>query len=160
MKYHICIEAEAAGAIAEREDPTSESVGYLVEDTFEADNIEEATKIAKEWTAKRILSLPRDAVTVIIEEIETGQHHQLNMPVPSLESVMSEAEKTAQLERRYELLEISVHEADAEIARLKERCALLDSLLVEVLRSGYLNETACSPSWLREARNAVRVSLM
>jgi hypothetical protein len=158
MKYHICIETEAAGAIAEREDPTSESVGYLVEDTFEADNIEEATKIAKEWTAKRILSLPRDAVTVIIEEIETGQHHQLNMPVPSLESVMSEAEKTAQLERRYELLEISVHEADAEIARLKERCALLDSLLVEVLRSGYLNETACSPSWLREARKAVALS--
>jgi hypothetical protein len=94
MKYHICIEAEAAGAIAERENPTSESVGYLVEDTFEAENVEEATKIAKEWTSQRILSRPRDPVTVIIEEMETGQLRHLNVPFPSPKRI-SEAEKNA-----------------------------------------------------------------
>ena len=96
MKYHISIQAEAAGAIAERENPASESVGYLVEDTFEAENMEEATRIAKEWTAKRILSSLRDPVAVMIEEIETGRQDQINVPLPPLKS-MIEAEKDPQL---------------------------------------------------------------
>jgi hypothetical protein len=157
MKYHIYIEDEVAGDIAQREDPTSEGVGYLVQDTFEAENIQEATKIAKEWTAKRILSRPRDPVMVIIEEIETGQHRHLNVQIPSPKRI-SEAEENAQLQRRYERLEVSLREADAEIDRLKEHSALLDSLLVEALRLGYLNQSACSPSWLREARKAVAFS--
>jgi hypothetical protein len=43
----------------------------------------------------------------------------------------------------------------AEIARLRERCALLDSLLVEALRHKYIDESECSPRWLAEARSAV-----
>jgi hypothetical protein len=76
MKYHIHIEDEyeEAGDIAERENPASEGVGYLVEDRFEAENIEEATKITQEWIAKRIPSRLRDPVTVFIAELETGQH--------------------------------------------------------------------------------------
>ena len=46
-------------------------------------------------------------------------------------------------------------EKDAEIARLRERCALLDSLLGEALRHKYIDESECSPSWLAEARSAV-----
>jgi hypothetical protein len=43
----------------------------------------------------------------------------------------------------------------AEITRLRERCALLDSLLGEALRHKYIDESACSPTWLAEAKNAV-----
>jgi peptidoglycan hydrolase CwlO-like protein len=43
----------------------------------------------------------------------------------------------------------------AEIQRLRERVALLNSLLGEALRHGYLNASACSPTWLAEARKAV-----
>jgi hypothetical protein len=46
-------------------------------------------------------------------------------------------------------------EKDAEIARLRTRCALLDSLLGEALRHKYIDESACSPRWLAEARAAV-----
>ena len=41
-----------------------------------------------------------------------------------------------------------------EIAALKERCAQLESLLIESL--GYVNPKKCSPTWLKEARQAVR----
>jgi hypothetical protein len=43
-----------------------------------------------------------------------------------------------------------------EIRELRERNALLESLLSEALRLGYINEAACSPSWLKEARKTVR----
>jgi hypothetical protein len=46
-------------------------------------------------------------------------------------------------------------EKDAEITRLRERCALLDSLLGEAIRHKYIDESACSPSWLAEAKEAV-----
>ena len=57
MKYHIYIQDEEAGDISEQENPASEGVGYLVEDRFEAENLEEATKIAgvhsgaRDWRA-------------------------------------------------------------------------------------------------------------
>ena len=46
-------------------------------------------------------------------------------------------------------------EKDAEITRLRERCALLDSLLGEALRHKYIDENECSPRWLAEAKEAV-----
>jgi hypothetical protein len=46
-------------------------------------------------------------------------------------------------------------EIDAEITRLRERCALLDSLLGEAIRHGYLNERECPPTGLAEAKAAV-----
>jgi hypothetical protein len=83
MKYHIYIEDEEAGDIAERLNPASEGVGYLVEDRFEAKNFEGATTITQEWIAQRILSRPRDPVTVFIAELETGEHRQLKVTLPS-----------------------------------------------------------------------------
>jgi hypothetical protein len=82
MKYHIYIQDEEAGDIAERHNPASEGVGYLVEDRFEAENLEEATKIAQKWIAQRILSRPRDPVTVFIAELETGEHRHLKVTLP------------------------------------------------------------------------------
>jgi hypothetical protein len=58
MKYHIYIQDEEAGDIAERENPASEGVGYLVEDGFEAENLEEATKIAQKWIAHGFCHVP------------------------------------------------------------------------------------------------------
>lgn len=46
-------------------------------------------------------------------------------------------------------------EKDTEIARLRERGALLDSLLGEALRHKYIDESTCSPAWLAEAKAAV-----
>jgi hypothetical protein len=46
-------------------------------------------------------------------------------------------------------------EKNAEITRLRERCALLDSLLGEALRHKYIDESECSPRWLAEAKEAV-----
>jgi hypothetical protein len=83
MKYHIYIEDEEAGDIAERLNPASEGVGYLVEDRFEAKNFEGATTITQEWIPQRILSRPRDPVTVFIAELETGEHRQLKVTLPS-----------------------------------------------------------------------------
>lgn len=40
-----------------------------------------------------------------------------------------------------------------EVQHLRERCALLESLLAESLRHGYLKENV-SPSWLTEAHRA------
>jgi hypothetical protein len=57
--------------------------------------------------------------------------------VKAKESIMTESEK------------------DLEIAWLRERCALLDSLLGEALRHNYIDESACSPTWLLEAMDAV-----
>jgi hypothetical protein len=37
---------------------------------------------------------------------------------------------------------------DREIARLRERCALLESLLGEGIRGGYFDPSKCSASWL------------
>jgi hypothetical protein len=44
---------------------------------------------------------------------------------------------------------------DVEIARLRERVALLDSLLGECLRQHYYDEARVSQSWLAEAHKAV-----
>jgi hypothetical protein len=94
MKYHIYIQDEEAGDIAQATDPASEGVGYLVEDRFEAENLEEATKITREWIAKRILSRPRDPVTVFIAELETGEHRHLKVTLPSAKPITEAALKT------------------------------------------------------------------
>jgi hypothetical protein len=47
-------------------------------------------------------------------------------------------------------------EKDEEIARLRERAALLESLLYEALTMKYVDETQCRPGWLREAREATK----
>lgn len=50
-----------------------------------------------------------------------------------------------------------LQQSDKEIARLRERAALLESLLFEALTSGYINEKEASPArWLREAREATK----
>ena len=118
-----------------RENPASEGVSYLVEDRFEAENIEEATKITQEWIAKRIQSRLRDLVTVFIAELETGQHRHLKVTLPSAKPI-TEADK------------------NATIAGLKKRCALLDSLPGECLRHHY-SDAEVSQTWLVEARKAV-----
>jgi hypothetical protein len=87
MKYHIYIQDEEAGDIAERLNPASEGVGYLVEDRFEAENFEGATTITQEWIAQRILSRPRDPVTVFMAELETGEHRRLKVTLPSIKSI-------------------------------------------------------------------------
>jgi hypothetical protein len=46
-------------------------------------------------------------------------------------------------------------EKDAEIVRLRERYVELLQLLGEAMQNGYLDENACSPSWLKEAGRAV-----
>jgi len=46
-------------------------------------------------------------------------------------------------------------EKDQEVTRLRERCALLDSLLGECLRHRYYDDAQVSHSWLREAQKAV-----
>ena len=94
MKYHIYIQDEEAGDIAERHNPASEGVGYLVEDRFEAENFEEATTITQEWIAQRILSRPRDPVTVFIAELETGEDRHLKVTLPSAKPI-TEADKDA-----------------------------------------------------------------
>ena len=136
MTYHIYIQDEEAGDIAERLNPASEGVGYLVEDRFEAENFEGATTITQEWIAQRILSRPRDPVTVFIAELETGEHRQLKATLPSTKPI-TEADK------------------DATIAWFQKRCALLDNLLGECLRRHYYNEAAVSQTWLDEARKVV-----
>ena len=55
------------------------------------------------------------------------------------------------------LLELAA-EKDVEIARLRERVALLDSLLGECLRHHYYDEARVSQSWLAEARKAIETS--
>jgi hypothetical protein len=42
-----------------------------------------------------------------------------------------------------------------EIKHLRERCVLLESLLGEAIRYGYIDENTCSPSWLKESRKVV-----
>jgi len=136
MKYHIYIQDEEAGDIAERLNPASEGVGYLVEDRFEAENFEEASKITQEWIAQRIVSRPRDPVTVFIGELETGEHRHLKATLPCAKPI-TEADK------------------DATIAWLQKRCALLDNLLGECLRRHYYNDAAVSQTWLEDARKTV-----
>jgi hypothetical protein len=55
----------------------------------------------------------------------------------------------------YERHTISLMEKDAEITRLRKRCALLDSLLGECLRHHYYDDTEVSQTWLVEVRKAV-----
>jgi hypothetical protein len=136
MKYHIYIQAEEVGDIAERLNPASEGVGYLVEDRFEAENFEEATKVTQEWLAQRILSCPSGPLTAVIAELETGEHRRLRVTLPSAKPI-TEADK------------------DATIAWLQKRCALLDNLLGECLRCHYYNDVAVSQTWLDEARKSV-----
>ena len=45
---------------------------------------------------------------------------------------------------------------DREIARLRDRNALLESLLFEALKNGYINEQEASQRWLKEAREATK----
>jgi hypothetical protein len=46
-------------------------------------------------------------------------------------------------------------EKDEEIARLRKRVALLDSLLSECLRQHYYDDAQVSQTWLAEAQVAV-----
>jgi hypothetical protein len=55
----------------------------------------------------------------------------------------------------YALVSMTESEKDAEIVRLRERYVELLQLLGEAMHNGYLDENACSPSWLKEARRAV-----
>jgi hypothetical protein len=45
---------------------------------------------------------------------------------------------------------------DREIARLRERAALLESLLYEALANGYINGQEASSRWMKEAREATK----
>jgi ABC-type sulfate transport system substrate-binding protein len=81
MRYHIYIEDSTVDDLTELEGPTSDAVilaGYLEEKTIDAENIEEAIKMAREW-AKRLSSDVVDYVNVIVEELETGQHRQVQV---------------------------------------------------------------------------------
>jgi hypothetical protein len=49
-------------------------------------------------------------------------------------------------------------EKDAEIGRLQKRSAELEQLLGECIRNKYYDETACSPSWLKEAKAQLGVA--
>ena len=55
----------------------------------------------------------------------------------------------------YALVSMTESEKDAEIVRLRERYVELLRLLGEAMHNGYLDENACSPSWLKEARRVV-----
>ena len=57
--------------------------------------------------------------------------------------------------RRLALVSMTESEKDAEIVRLRERYVELLQLLGEAMHNGYLDENACSPSWLKETRRAV-----
>ena len=46
--------------------------------------------------------------------------------------------------------------SEQELEALRERAALLEQLLSEALRNGYIDEIACSASWLQDAKRAVR----
>ena len=59
MKYHIYIQDEEAGDIAQTTHPATEGVGYLVEDRFEAEN-SKSHQNTQEWIAQLIQSRPRD----------------------------------------------------------------------------------------------------
>ena len=81
MKYHIYIEDSIVPDIEKLEGPLSAGVihaGFVEEKTIEAENIEEAVKMAREW-AEDFSSDVVDHVTVIVEEIETGQHRRLEV---------------------------------------------------------------------------------
>jgi hypothetical protein len=45
--------------------------------------------------------------------------------------------------------------AGIEIKQLRTRIALLEQLLGEALRNGYIDQVAVSPSWLTEVRKAI-----
>ena len=82
MKYHIYIEDSIVDDLVELDGspcgPLSESVlhaGYPEEKTIEAANIDEAVKTAREWTATLTSDMP-DYVTVIVEDLATGQHRR------------------------------------------------------------------------------------
>ena len=49
-----------------------------------------------------------------------------------------------------------LQQRDKEIARLRERCALLESLLYEGLAMKYFDENQCSPRCLAEAKEATK----
>jgi hypothetical protein len=54
-------------------------------------------------------------------------------------------------------LQLQIAEKDAEIARLRKRCALLQSLLGEGIRAGYFDPAKCSPSWLLEVNREIAI---
>jgi ABC-type sulfate transport system substrate-binding protein len=81
MRYRIYIEDSTVDDLAKLEGPTSDATilaGYLEEKTIDAENIEEAIKVAREWAA-RLSSDVVDYVNVIVEELETGQHRQVQV---------------------------------------------------------------------------------
>jgi hypothetical protein len=99
----------------------------------------------------------------------------------SLSSIMSEAEKDAEISSLKNLYEEEkqivariweflgspsfeelkgrtlydiIRKKEEELQRLQTRCALLEQLLSECVRHHYYDENACSPSWLEEAKKA------
>jgi hypothetical protein len=83
MQYRAYIEDSTVDDLIELEGPDSQVVleaGYLEEKTIEADGIEQALKIAREWAAG-LRSDISDYVTVIVEGSEPGEHRRLQVPV-------------------------------------------------------------------------------
>jgi hypothetical protein len=72
-----------------------------------------------------------------------------------LEISAQNADYIAQACNAYPVLVERVADRDEEIGRLRERVALLDSLLGECLRHHYYDDARVSLSWLEEARLAV-----
>jgi hypothetical protein len=85
MQYRAYIEDSTVDDLIELEGPDSQVVleaGYLEEKTIEADDIEEALKIASEWAAG-LRSDVVDYVTIIVEGTEPGEHRRLQVLVRS-----------------------------------------------------------------------------
>jgi hypothetical protein len=81
MEYNVYIEDSIVGDIARLDGPLSSGAihaGFLEEKTIEADDIGAAVKMAHEWAEEFSSDVP-DYVTVIVEEIETGQHRHLEV---------------------------------------------------------------------------------
>jgi hypothetical protein len=74
----IYVEDSAVEDLAELEGDSPLEAGYLEKKAIEADNIEKVVQIAHDWAAALSSDVP-DWVTVIVEEIGTGQHCSAGM---------------------------------------------------------------------------------
>jgi hypothetical protein len=81
VKYHIYVEDIFLDDLIRQEGPLSEIVledGFIEEKTIYAENIDEAVKAAQEWAAA-LSSEVSSYVTVVVEELETGEHRRLEV---------------------------------------------------------------------------------
>jgi len=68
MRYHLYIEDSTVDDLIELEGPDSQTVldaGYLEEKTIEADDIEEALKIAREWAVSQRAAVFTEIETLV-----------------------------------------------------------------------------------------------